>query len=68
MLIHPTRIGHLADAKCASMLCHNPDDGCELTTTAQLLEMGIPAATGACIEKFIHPHVEDELQQVPRVN
>jgi hypothetical protein len=47
------------DAIWAGMLCHNPDDGCELTTTAELLDVGIRSASGACIHKFIHPHVED---------
>lgn len=54
----------MADLKWPSMLCHNPDDGGEVTAAAELLGMGFWAALGGRIQQLVHPQVEDELQQL----
>jgi len=52
-------------AERPSVLCNNPHDACEFSTVAQLLCVGFPAASSACIEhQLINPDVEDELHQL----
>jgi hypothetical protein len=51
--------------KRAGVPSRNPHYGCESTTPAELLCVGFLTASDASVEQLIHPHVKDELQQLP---
>jgi len=41
------------------VVCHNPQDRSQLTTIAELLGMGLPAASIGPIHKKIFPHIKE---------
>ena len=48
-----------ARARAKYSFCHNPQDRSQLTTIAELLGMGLPAASIGPIHKKIHPHIKE---------
>ena len=55
--------GHLV-----KVVCHKPYQGCELTTTVELLCVGLPAASVGRVDQKIGPDLIDQVQGVIRAD
>ena len=57
-------IDFFSDGKQASVFCHNPHYGYELTTPSKLPGMGLPGASDGRIEQLIHPDIKNEFHYI----